>query len=157
MKVKVYNAGNQPTPSYQTDGAAAFDLYANSAYIDKEHGVIRYGTGLHFEIPNGYYGKIVPRSSIYKKKLVLSNHSGVIDSDYRGEVSAIFRHILGSHNLFIPELPYNGNSNSIYLIGDRIAQMMILPVGQVEFVEIESAMLLGKTLRGEGGFGSTGK
>lgn len=169
MEIKVYNAGSQPTPAYQTDGAAAFDLYANSLKLNEDYGVIEYGTGLRFEIPEGYYGKIVPRSSIYKKELILCNHSGVVDSDYRGEVRVIFRHVRSRGHVVEAASALENNGPSfykywlennfypgVYKIGDRIAQMMILPVEQVNIVEVDSGFLLGKTARGENGFGSTG-
>ena len=143
-------------PSYAKDGDAGMDLTAVSCKYD-DNGNICYGTGLAFEIPDGYVGLIFPRSSISKKDLTLSNSVGVIDSGYRGEVSFKFKPTLKlkphyhAVNTMEAVLPY---FHEEYNVGDRIGQIIILPYPKVSFVEVDE---LSETERGTGGFGSTNK
>ena len=138
MKLKIKKLHpNAVTPFYATEGSAAMDLTAvSSEYIDTEH--IKYNFGLAFQIPKGKAGLIFPRSSCYKQKQLLSNCVGVIDSDYRGEISAVMI----------------GTSKSSYTTGERVAQIMFIDAPQIEFVETDE---LSTSERGEGGYGSTGK
>lgn len=127
-------------PYQATPGSAGFDLTAVSVKKHKEsflRRLVEYGTGLAVEIPAGHVGLVFPRSSIYKKQMVLTNGVGVIDSDYRGEIKAVFAY-----------------GEEIYNPGDRIAQLVIMPIPAVKFVEAEE---LTETERGAGGYGSTGK
>lgn len=109
-------------------------------------GVYRYGTGLAFEIvrDGGHRGCLSidfrSRSSIWKTGMVLSNSVGTIDESYRGEVMAVFYHVM-------PEMPR-------YVVGDRIGQIKLGTTVPLEFVE---AVELGETERGSGGYGSTGR
>lgn len=131
---------NAVVPTYAKDGDAGMDLVA----VDKEEvspTQVKYFTGLAIEIPYGYVGLIFPRSSVYKSGLSLSNAVGVIDSGYRGELMVVFNKKFGMNLIN-------------YQIGDRVAQIMILPYPKVMFVESEE---LSETERGSGGFGSTGK
>lgn len=128
-------------PKQGTAGAAGFDLTATSRFYSGKHGTWEYGTGIAVEIPPGYAGLVMPRSSIFKTGLVLSNGVGLIDSDYRGEVKAKF-HIIDDQRM----KPYE--------VGDRIAQLVIVPIPEVEYVEVDK---LTETERGTGGYGSTGK
>lgn len=142
-------------PSYAKHGDAGMDLTAISKSYD-EHGNVVYGTGLAFEIPRGYVGYIFPRSSNAKKDLILSNSVGVIDSGYRGEV--IFK--------FKPAIQYDVNEGKYsfvsipdhhinnYEIGDRIGQIIIMPIPHIEFNEVDT---LEDSERGQGGFGSSGQ
>ena len=123
-----------PTKAHTTD--AGCDLYATSCHYD--NGLIIYGTGIAVEIPEGYVGLVFPRSSIANTHLTLSNSVGVIDSGYRGEVMAKFR---------------KGGSRG-YNVGERIAQLIILPYPEVVFEEAEE---LSESDRGTGGYGSSGK
>lgn len=123
-----------PTKAHATD--AGCDLYATSCHYD--NGLIIYGTGIAVEIPEGYVGFVFPRSSIANTNLTLSNSVGVIDSGYRGEVMAKFR---------------KGGTRG-YNVGDRIAQLIILPYPEVVFEEAEE---LSESDRGTGGYGSSGK
>lgn len=123
-----------PTKAHATD--AGCDLYATSCHYD--NGLIIYGTGIAVEIPEGYVGLVFPRSSIANTHLTLSNSVGVIDSGYRGEVMAKFR---------------KGGARG-YVVGERIAQLIILPYPEVVFVEAEK---LSESDRGTGGYGSSGK
>src|SRR5690242_16050572 len=81
-------------PTRGTDGAAGYDLYAvNDGDFHAGFDKLRYRTGIALEIPRGYYGLIAPRSSIYKMDLRQANQPGIIDSDYRGEITFIFDYI----------------------------------------------------------------
>ena len=146
-------------PRYAKEGDAGLDLTATSMYFD-EYGNICYGTGLAFEIPEGYVGLIFPRSSICKEQLLLSNAVGVIDSGYRGEVSFKFKPSMALDNRQCVKADSEKlwsiavRQNDIYKMGDRIGQMIIMPYPSVEFEEVEE---LSETERGEGGYGSSGK
>lgn len=150
IQVKIKKLCEQAViPAYAHDSDAGLDLVATSKEYDK-FGNIVYGFGLAVEIPDGYVGLIFPRSSIYKQSIHLTNCVGVIDSGYRGEISAKFK----------PSLVLETRVNckkltpDAYEIGDRIAQMIILPYPRIEFVE---AAELSDSDRGEKGYGSTGK
>lgn len=131
-------------PKYQTAGAACFDLHAcdgaSKRNVILPGGICVIGTGLSFEIPQSWCMKLYSRSSHGLKGIVLGNGTGIIDSDYRGEIKIILRN--------------EGSEAFMVHAGDRIAQAMLLPVEQVGLVEVEE---LGETARGAGGFGSTGK
>lgn len=101
--------------------------------------ILVYHTDLAIEIPEGYFALLVPRSSIYKKSLMLTNCAGVIDAGYRGEIMAKFRNTTD----VVP---------AVYNAGERFAQLLILPVPEVEFEEADE---LSNTDRGAGGYGST--
>ncbi len=131
-------------PIYGSEGAAGADL---CAVCDSDGVTIKAGqrvlipTGIGVEIPQGYVGLVFARSSMgVKYGISLSNAVGVIDSDYRGEIS------VGLINL--------SDTDHTILPGERIAQLVILPVAAPTFVQVEQ---LSPTQRGEGGFGSTGR
>ena len=91
MKVKIKKLIEDAViPTYATDGSAGMDITATSRSFDKDNNVV-YGCGLAFEIPKGYVALLFPRSSNAKKELLLSNAVGVLDSDYRGEVTFKFK------------------------------------------------------------------
>ena len=146
-------------PKYAKPGDAGLDLTATSMEYD-EYGNICYGTGLAFEIPEGYVGLVFPRSSICKEQLLLSNAVGVIDSGYRGEVSFKFKPSMALDNRQCAKTDKDRlwsvaiRQNGIYKVGDRIGQIIILPYPQIEFVEVDA---LSETERGTGGYGSSGK
>jgi dUTP pyrophosphatase len=124
-------------PTYAKDGDAGMDLVITD--IKGENKLfITYGFGISMEIPEGFMGLVFPRSSIRKTDLVLSNSVGVIDSGYRGEIQVTFKR----------------TGLNKYEIGDRGAQIIIVPHPPIEFQEVDE---LTNTERGEGGFGSTGK
>lgn len=128
---------NAVVPTYSKDGDAGLDLIStNVSQVDQQ---ITYGTGISMEIPNGYVGLVFPRSSIRKYDLSLSNSVGVIDSGYRGEIMVTF-------NLKNPW-------SEIYNVGDRVAQIIIIPYPKINFIESDE---LSNSDRGLGGFGSTG-
>ncbi len=151
------------TPKYETVGSAGMDLTAVSKEYD-EHGNIVYGTGLAIQIPKGYYADLRPRSSISKYDLVLTNSVGTIDSDYRGELILKFKYTKPSYDLTEGvdgcrndkhyRVSMSCSTQLDYNIGDRIAQIIILPYPKVSFVEVDE---LSETERGHGGFGSTDK
>ncbi len=139
MKVKVMKLdAGAIVPKYAKPGDAGMDLYAVTQKFDN-HGNYVYGTGLAMEIPEGYVGLIFPRSSISKTAHSLRNAVGVIDSGYRGEIMMKFD--INTHN------------SPVYNVGDRIAQIIIMPYPQIEFEEVFE---LADSERGSGGFGSTG-
>ena len=129
-----------PTYAHETDAAA--DLYAKDTVTVPAHTLgMRIPTGVHIGLPEGWAAYVVPRSSTgMKTPLRQSNCFGVIDSEYRGDVSLLFDNI----------------SDTDYEIkkGDRVAQMFIMPVYRFKPQQVET---LDQTERGEGGFGSTGK
>jgi len=139
VRIKKLNE-NAVIPTYAKEGDAGMDLVATSI-IGEEVFQITYGLGIALEIPEGFVGLIFPRSSIRKTDLSLTNCVGVVDSGYRGELQATFR-------------KHKGVASTKYEIGDRIAQIMIIPHPTVELIEVNE---LSETVRGEGGFGSTGK
>ena len=132
IKIKIVDSRiRKEEIGYKSGGAAAIDIYAlptKNGYFDG------YKTGIAVEIPEGYVGIIVPRSSTGIKGYTIKNTIGVIDSDYRGEIKL---------HLFVPV------TQKI-----RIAQMLIMPCPQFNIEFVES---LSETERGDNGFGSTGK
>ena len=162
MKVKIKKIHeNAVIPKYALNGDAGMDLTAVSKTIDDDGNCV-YGTGLAFEISNGYVGLIFPRSSNSKKDLLLSNSIGVIDSGYRGEVLIKFKPSLDvsgtefSHDKLRAKM-YSASFNtelSLYNVEDRVAQIIILPYPEIEFEEVGE---LSTTERGSGGYGSTNK
>jgi len=136
MKIKL--GPNQPVPKYQTPGSAAFDLCATET-IKLSGSVHMMDLDIACEIPAGYYGKLVVRSSMAKRGIMLAHGTGVIDSDYRGNIHApLYSRSLGG---------------SLVEEGERIAQLLICPVEQVDIEVVDN---LTETERA-GGFGSTGK
>lgn len=134
---KLHKNAKMPYRANPTDAGA--DLVAVSKEYNME-GTITYGIGLSFEIPKGYCGLLVPRSSCSKMNLHMPNSVGIIDSDYRGEVKAVYR--------------MTAENSLVYQIGDRVAQLLIVPIELATFTEVDE---LSETERGIGGFGSTGK
>ncbi|MEN8722017.1 MAG: dUTP diphosphatase [Alphaproteobacteria bacterium] len=131
-------------PSYESNGAAGMDLRA--AVTEGEPLVLAPGaramvpTGLSMALPEGYEAQVRPRSGLAAKKgVTVLNTPGTVDSDYRGEVKVILIN-LGDEPFEITR-------------GERIAQMVIAPVTQGMWVEVDN---LDDTARGAGGFGSTG-
>ncbi|MBQ2753030.1 MAG: dUTP diphosphatase [Firmicutes bacterium] len=129
-------------PTYGSEFAAGADLYAcieNDILVFPGETVM-IGTGLAMEIPEGYAGLIYARSGLASKKgLAPANKVGVVDPDYRGE--------------FMVALHNHSKDTQTVEKGERIAQLVITPCIQVDFTEAEE---LNDTVRGEGGFGSTG-
>jgi dUTP pyrophosphatase len=144
---------NAVIPSYAKDGDAGMDVIATSIISDTPT-QITYGLGIALEIPKGFVGLVFPRSSIRKTGLQLSNSVGVIDSGYRGELQATFNKLFGGEGMYDEMKVKEIQPNDFYKVGDRIAQIMIIPYPPIEFDEVAE---LSDTERGDGGFGSTGK
>lgn len=145
MNVKIKKLHpNAVIPSYSKDGDAGMDLTAVSI-LSNTSSDITYGIGLALEIPKGFVGLIFPRSSIRKTDLSLTNAVGVIDSGYRGELQATFKKVYGIYDVRLDAFDYK--------IGDRIAQLIIIPYPEIEFEVVDT---LSNTDRGASGFGSTG-
>lgn len=130
-------------PTRGSDYAAGYDLYAATSYnIEiQPHTTVKIGTGLSFELPQGTFAAIFPRSGIATKRgLRPANCVGVCDSDYRGE------YIVALHN----------DTNEVQIIEpqERIAQMILLPFVGMSFNEVTE---LSDTTRGAGGFGDSGR
>lgn len=130
-------------PSRGSASAAGYDLYADleQDIVIRPHTTEMIGTGLAMEIPEGYFGAIFARSGLASKEnLRPANCVGVVDSDYRGEFK------IALHNDGIVDRKISS--------GERIAQLVVIPYLLADFEEKDE---LGTTVRGAGGFGSTGK
>ena len=131
------------TPKYKTEGSSGVDLSAflNKKVVIKPNSSELIPTGLQVAIPEELEIQIRPRSGLAaKESMGVLNSPGTIDSDYRGELKIIlFNH---------------GDKDFIINNGDRIAQMVLVPILKMEFEEVDN---LPDTVRGQGGFGSTGK
>lgn len=146
MKIKVYNNSNNQLPKYETSSAAGMDLKANieeSITLNSLDRVL-VPTGLHIALPPGTEAQVRPRSGLAAKHgISVLNAPGTIDADYRGEIKVILVNL----------------SNESFVInpGERIAQLVIAKYEQLVWDPVNSIDDLGKTDRGQGGFGSTGK
>ena len=138
---KLVETAKMPTKAHPTDAGA--DLTAVSREWNNEYGCWNYGSGIATEIPEGYVGLLFPRSSIRKYTLAQCNAVGVIDCHFRGEIMVSYK----STGKLSPIM------QRIYEIGDKIAQLIILPYPEVSYTEVES---LSETDRGENGHGSSG-
>jgi dUTP pyrophosphatase len=129
------------TPRYATQGSAAFDLQAGGqlplrGVLMAPGQVVRFYTGITLALPDGYCAWILPRSGLGTAGLVLANGTGLIDPDYRGEISVAL---------------WNRSDSSMRVLSlDRIAQLVVVPFVRVAGVPV------GDAVRGDGGFGSTG-
>lgn len=127
-------------PHKATRGAAGFDLTCTEIEWDAEHKIAKHHTGIAIELPEGYVGLLFPRSSISKTNLRVANATGIIDSDYRGEISLV--------------CDVEDKGFRAYATGDRIGQLVIMPLPEICWHEAED---LTSTERGSGGYGSTGR
>lgn len=132
-------------PTQGTPGSAGWDLRACETVIVPQGRKVRVRTGIKVAIPAGHVGDVRSRSGIaFKHDVFVLNSPGTIDSDYRGEMHVMLMNL--------------GQADFTVCNGDRIAQLVVLPVPSVEFVEIpEAEMDDDVTLRGAGGYGSTGR
>lgn len=143
LEVKIVNQSKHPLPAYATSGASGMDLRAslqeNIVLKPLERTLVP--TGLFIELPQGYEAQVRPRSGLaIKQGLTCLNTPGTIDADYRGEIKVILINLSGDEQMIQD--------------GDRIAQMVIQKVEQVQW---QLAQSLGETERSGGGFGHTGK
>lgn len=170
VKIKILDKNiNTFLPKYMKEGDSAMDLVATSKIFDEDGNVV-YGTNLAMEIPKDYVGLIFPRSSNAKKDLLLSNSVGIIDSNYRGEISLKYKpsaYFAAEENslsagrktdffdfvCFGKESPEDIDQVVVYNVGDRVGQILIIPRPFIEWEETEE---LSETERGSGGFGSSG-
>jgi dUTP pyrophosphatase len=140
LKVKLFKE-EAKLPTRGTDQAAGLDLYACESATIHSGRFFAISTGIQIEIPEGHFGMLVPRSGLaFKHQVSVVNSPGIIDSDYRGEVKVLLEN--RGQDLFRVNL------------GDRIAQLVIVPYAQFNPIAVDS---LTDTSRAEGGFGSTGK
>lgn len=145
VEVQVYVEPGAQVPVQGTPGAAGWDLRAR---IDAPLRInpgdrVTVRTGLWLAIPVGFEGQVRPRSGLARRcGVTVANAPGTVDSDYRGEVLVL--------------LVNHGPRAVVIVPGDRIAQLVIAPVPQVRLSVVSSVEALGATVRGEGGFGSTG-
>ncbi|MBQ8689938.1 MAG: dUTP diphosphatase [Clostridia bacterium] len=144
MKVNIKKLNeNAVIPTYGTEYSAGADLYAltDSPVTVAPHTTVMLSTGISVEIPVGYCGLIFARSGLASKRgLAPANKVGVIDADYRGEVKVALH-----NHTDLPQTVENG---------ERVAQLAIVPFLKAEFTLADE---LSDTVRGDGGFGSTGK
>lgn len=145
IEIKLLNKQGK-VPKYATNGSAGVDLICPESYIIMPGRIVAIPTGIAISIGSHCkyaknFGLITPRSGLGTAGLVLANTVGVIDEDYQGEV------VVHAYN--------RSNDNIIYLYeGDRFAQMLFVPAVPAEFVLVGE--FTDRTIRGEGGFGSTG-
>ncbi len=142
LSVKIINQSENPLPHYQTEDAAGMDLHAHLPATVTLQPLERQliPTGIYIELPPGYEAQIRPRSGLaYRHGITVLNSPGTIDADYRGEIKVLLVNL----------------SNQAFAIqpGDRIAQMVVAAHEQVAWQAVET---LGETIRGTGGYGSTG-
>lgn len=146
VDVKVYNSSSNNLPAYETIGSAGMDvraMLADSVVLKPGERVI-IPTGLYVEIPVGYEIQVRPRSGLaFKKGVTVLNTPGTIDSDYRNQIGVILIN-LGAEDFAIEP-------------GDRIAQLVLNQVPQINWISVNNVEELSSTDRGLGGFGSTGK
>ena len=131
------------TPKRQTDGAAGYDLYIDSAEPIEipPHSTVMVQSNIAFQIPDGFFGAVYARSGLSTKEGIRpATCVSVIDSDYRGEIKVV--------------LLNHSNQPQTLQPGERVAQFVITPVLTPAYEEVEE---LTDTTRGTGGFGSTGK
>lgn len=144
LDVKVFNNSPNELPKYETPGAAGLDLKSAVDYILKPGEYKMIPTNIHIKLPDGYEVQVRPRSGLAAKYgISVVNSPGTVDADYTGQIGVI--------------LINHGADPFEIKIGDRIAQMVVNKVEQLNWVPVDSIEALGETERGQGGFGSTGK
>lgn len=141
LEMKLVDQESRPSRSNPTDAGLDLRTYEHAVLQKGVRTLVR--TGTHFKIPPGFMGLLVPRSSLSKNWITMTNSVGIIDSDYRGEVMA--------------SLQYNGPSDR-YIIpkGERVVQLVVVPIVIPELMEVSDTNW-NDTVRGTGGFGSTGR
>lgn len=160
ISIKIKKLSNNAViPTYAHEGDAGMDLTAIDVEYDERHDSFIYHTGLAFEVPAGYVMKLYPRSSIYKTNCFMTNHVGIVDSGYRGEVMLIFknRNFVAINPLAYKKYDntklYMINEKAPYKVGERIGQLVIEKSIKVVLNQVEE---LSDSERGTGGHGSTG-
>ena len=157
MEIKVKLTDGAPMPKHAKPGDAGMDLTSRQTVEIAPGGTVMVGTGVWMEIPDGYFGQIVPRSGMASKRgITIANAPGTIDSGYRGEIMLPLHNIASALTLvgdgytshYVPN-----HDVAVVERGERVAQIIIQPYEHVECVEVEE---LSETERGQGGFGSSG-
>lgn len=139
VKLKIFTDKVFRKPLRATPGSAGWDVYSNEDVTIPPRELRSISTGFGIQLPKGYYVSLLPRSSFGKKKIIITNSPGTIDSDYTGEIFVML---------------YNLSDDFFYVKqGDRIAQMLLQSYNPIEFEVVSE---FESTERGEGGFGSTG-
>ena len=145
-RLRVYKMRSDAiVPRYVTSGAAGMDLAAclTTSITLEPGGTARVPTGLQIALPPGHEGQVRPRSGLAARHgVTVLNAPGTIDEDYRGELQVL--------------LINHGRESFTISHGERIAQLIVAPITQVETETVTDEAALGGTERGEGGFGSTG-
>lgn len=138
VNIEVDREELRPYRAYRTDAGADLKASEDTLLTRGERVLVK--TGVRVAIPEGFVGLLFPRSSLSKRGIVMTNSVGVIDSDYRGEIMA--------------SLMYTGELSHIYIdSNDRIVQLVLVPIVVPHFTVVKD---LDDTVRGTGGFGSTG-
>ena len=143
LEIKVINQSAHPLPEYATAGSSGMDIRANieSPMALRPLERVLVPTGLFIELPQGYEAQIRPRSGLaIKQGITCLNTPGTIDADYRGEIKVILINLSPDEQVIQP--------------GDRIAQMVIQTIEQIDWKPVSQ---LADSTRAAGGFGSTGK
>lgn len=143
LQIKYINKSNNKNPVYAKEGDSGFDLRANE---DGTLGPLErklVGTGLYFELPDGYELQVRPRSGLaYKNGITVLNTPGTVDTGYRGEIKVLLVNI--------------SNETFTWEKGERIAQGVITHRVSSDYGDLIEVMEINESERGEGGFGSTG-
>ena len=144
INVKIWREANTiKIPEYATPGSSGVDLCSMKYCILKPGELTLIPTGIRLEIPDGYEGQIRPRSGLaLNNRIIIPNTPGTIDSDYRGEIMVMLLNM--------------GTEPFSLSFGDRIAQLVFVPIARATFEPVKEQKELGQTKRGTGGFGSTG-
>jgi dUTP pyrophosphatase len=143
LTINIINRSSNPLPSYATEGSSGMDLRAS---VDEEVTLLPLErrlvpTGLFIELPVGYEAQVRPRSGLaIKQGITCLNSPGTVDADYRGELKVVLVNF--------------SNETQTIKNGDRIAQMVIQKVEMARLIQVDE---ISSTVRGEGGFGHTGK
>ena len=141
MNVKLLRVSpNAKLPTKGTVGSAYYDLYAAEDVFLLSGGIWLVTTGWKIEVPEEWFLDIRPRSGLAAKGITVNNSPGTVDADYRGELKIILINLSGAAY--------------VIHVGDRIAQCALIPVCITNFFEVSE---FSETVRGEGGYGSTGK
>ncbi len=160
--VKVKRLKDVPLPAYAHDGDAGLDLCATEDVTLYPGESCKMGSGISVAIPYGFAGFVLPRSGLGCKGLVIKNGTGLIDAGYRGEIGltlfnnnpvARWRRVRNIFLLIKGEGNHEPEGTIHVHKGDRVAQLVVLPIAIAQLVEVEE---LYETARGEGSFGSTG-
>ncbi len=139
--LRLPHGADLPLPSYATAGSAGMDLRSTEDLILKPGARALVSTGLAIALPQDFEAQVRPRSGLaVKHGVTVLNSPGTIDADYRGEIKVPLINL--------------GTDDFVIARGDRIAQMVVAPVTKAELVEVD---VLDGTMRGTGGFGSSGK